>query len=217
MEVPESLILEPYTTFWGRSAEQLVSMGSFSYTHSKLPSSVQIGRYSSIAGGLRILGEQHPYRRVSTSPVFYDHGVMMDVFQNDMETKVELEPFEHTEVPIQIGNDVWIGEDVVLKPGIRVGDGAVIAAKALITKDVESFTIVGGIPARKIGSRFPEELAAKISALEWWNYAPDPVSTAQVDNPELFCSLFQAKLESGTLQKLGLEPVTYSELAGTLE
>jgi hypothetical protein len=73
-----------------------------------------------------------------------------------------------------IGNDVWIGVRAVVLDGVQVGDGAIVAAGAVVTKDVEAYTIVGGVPAKVIGHRFAEDVRASLLAFAWWNY-PDPV------------------------------------------
>ncbi|WP_281067744.1 CatB-related O-acetyltransferase [Neorhizobium galegae] len=73
-----------------------------------------------------------------------------------------------------IGNDVWIGVRAVILDGVRVGDGAIVAAGAVVTKDVDAYAIVGGVPAKVIGYRFAEDVRASLLALEWWNY-PDHI------------------------------------------
>ncbi len=72
---------------------------------------------------------------------------------------------------IIIGNDVWIGYDAVILEGVTVGDGAVIGARAVVTKDITPYTIVGGIPAKPLKKRFADETIAKIIKLKWWNWS----------------------------------------------
>jgi len=79
-----------------------------------------------------------------------------------------------------IGNDVWIGMDTVIMPGINIGDGAIVAAKSVITKDVEPYTIVGGNPAQKIKERFPEQIINKLLEIKWWDFTIDIIS-AHID------------------------------------
>ena len=69
-----------------------------------------------------------------------------------------------------IGNDVWIGSNVLLLPGISIGDGAIIAAGAVVTKDIEPYSIVGGVPAKEIRKRCSEEKIKKLIQLKWWNW-----------------------------------------------
>lgn len=69
---------------------------------------------------------------------------------------------------VEIGNDVWIGSHVLIMDGVKIGDGAIIAAGAVVTKDVEPYSIVGGVPARHIRYRFSEEQIKKLLQLKWW-------------------------------------------------
>lgn len=72
-----------------------------------------------------------------------------------------------------IGNDVWIGSESIIMPGVKVGDGAVIGTRALVTQDIEPYTIVGGNPARTIRARFDERLIAMLQEMQWWNWTDD--------------------------------------------
>ena len=76
---------------------------------------------------------------------------------------------------IVIGNDVWIGYEAVIMAGVHIGNGAIIAARAVVTKDVPPYTIVGGVPARPIRKRFDEEVIRKLETLKWWNWSPDKI------------------------------------------
>ena len=71
---------------------------------------------------------------------------------------------------IIIGNDVWIGYDAVIMAGVKIGDGAVIGARAVVTKDVEPYSIVGGVPAKEIRKRFAPDIIEKLKTLQWWNW-----------------------------------------------
>jgi hypothetical protein len=86
----------------------------------------------------------------------------------------------------RIGNDVWIATDAKIKPGITIGDGAVIAAGAIVNKDVPPYAIVGGNPGRVIKMRFPEDLAARLLASKWWEYSPRILSQFDYENPDRF-------------------------------
>ena len=69
-----------------------------------------------------------------------------------------------------IGNDVWIGYEAVILAGVTIGDGAIIGTRALVTRDVAPYTIVGGVPARELRLRFPEETIAELLTLKWWDW-----------------------------------------------
>jgi virginiamycin A acetyltransferase len=75
-----------------------------------------------------------------------------------------------------IGNDVWIGYDATIMPGVRVGDGAVIAAKAIVTKDVAPYSIVAGNPAREIKKRFPDERIKELLEIRWWDWEIEKIT-----------------------------------------
>ena len=76
---------------------------------------------------------------------------------------------------IVIGNDVWIGYDAVIMAGVTIGDGAIIGTRAVVTKDVEPYSIVGGVPAKEIRKRFAPDVIKKLTELQWWNWAQDKI------------------------------------------
>ncbi len=76
---------------------------------------------------------------------------------------------------IVIGNDVWIGYEAVILSGVTIGDGAVIGSRAVVTKDVEPYTIVGGVPAKPIRKRFDEQMIKKLEKIGWWNWDEEQI------------------------------------------
>ena len=76
---------------------------------------------------------------------------------------------------IVIGNDVWIGYEAVVMAGVTIGDGAVIGARAVVTRDVPPYTIVGGVPAKEIRKRFPDETIGKFLKLRWWDWPEEKI------------------------------------------
>ena len=77
---------------------------------------------------------------------------------------------------IVIGNDVWIGYEAVVMAGVHIGDGAIIASRAVVTKDVPPYTIVGGTPAKKIRMRFDEDTIVQLQELKWWDWSTDKIA-----------------------------------------
>ena len=76
---------------------------------------------------------------------------------------------------IIIGNDAWIGYDAIIRAGVTIGDGAIIGTRALVTKDVEPYTIVGGIPAKPIRKRFDDETIAELERIRWWDWDEEKI------------------------------------------
>lgn len=141
------------------------SMGVNSYIGpDSIVCNTSIGKYCSIGPDVRIGGlGKHPSDWISTSPIFYSPaGPMQLSFSN----KRYFDEHEN----IQIGNDVWIGSRAILLDGVKIGNGAIIGAGAVVTKDVEPYAIVGGAPARVIRKRFADSEILKIEGLEWWDW-----------------------------------------------
>ncbi|WP_417552251.1 type B chloramphenicol O-acetyltransferase [Marinomonas fungiae] len=131
-----------------------------------------IGSFCSIGSGASFImaGNQgHRYDWVSSFPFFYMQeepafSNSLDAFQNAGDTV--------------IGNDVWIGSEAMVMPGIKIGHGAVIGSRSLITKDVEPYAIVGGNPAKQIKKRFSDEEISLLLEMEWWNWPLDRIKMA---------------------------------------
>ena len=122
-----------------------------------------IGKYSSISRNVRIGLGEHPTNLISTNSIFYSY--QKTEVRGDWVRETDF--IEHK--PIVIGNDVWIGEFATIKGGVKVGDGAIIASRAFVTKDVPPYAIVGGVPAKIIRYRFPEDVVNKLLEIKWWD------------------------------------------------
>lgn len=94
--------------------------------------------------------------------------------------------------PVVIGNDVWIGANVIILPGVKVGDGAILAAGAVVTKNVEPYSIVGGVPAKHIKYRFSQEMREAFLRIKWWDWPIEKIKENRelFYQPELFCQVF---------------------------
>lgn len=125
-----------------------------------------IGKFCSIACGVKFLFNcaNHTLKSLSTYtfPLFYEDW---DLKKSDVATAWD------NKGDIVIGNDVWIGYEAVIMAGVRIGNGAIIATRAVVTKDVPPYTIVGGIPAKPIRKRFTDDTIQKLEALQWWNWS----------------------------------------------
>ncbi|MFO0867439.1 MAG: CatB-related O-acetyltransferase [Pirellulales bacterium] len=75
-----------------------------------------------------------------------------------------------------IGNDVWLGYDVLLMPGVKIGDGAIVAARSVVVSDVPAYSVVGGNPAKVIKQRFPDEVVNELLAIKWWDWPVDKIT-----------------------------------------
>lgn len=131
------------------------------------------GKYCSIACGARFMftSGNHAASSLATYPfpIFFEEW--------DLEMK-DITAAWDNKGDIVIGNDVWIGFEAVIMQGVRIGDGAVIGSRAVVTRDVPPYAIVGGVPAKMIKKRFPEETVTKLLALKWWNWPPEKVRAA---------------------------------------
>lgn len=157
-----------YENTWFRG-----SLGLGSYISNNCVISAKIGRFSSIAPYVICNSGVHMYKEpfVSTSPVFYSlqcqAGNETFASRQVIEENRYIEP--ESKIAICIGNDCWIGERVFFVGGITVGDGAVVLAGAVVTKDVPPFAIVGGVPAKILSYRFDEATIEMIRKTAWWN------------------------------------------------
>ncbi|MBC3515678.1 CatB-related O-acetyltransferase [Neobittarella massiliensis] len=127
-----------------------------------------IGKFCAIASGTTfVMGSaNHRLDSVSTYPFHVFGGAWA---QNTPPHLTQL-PFKGDTV---IGNDVWIGRESVIMPGVKIGDGAIVAAYSVVTKDVASYTLVGGNPARSIRKRFDDSLIRQLLDLRWWDMEPN--------------------------------------------
>lgn len=142
---------------------------------------VLIGKYSSIGHGIKfIVGLNHDSSSVSTYP-------FQEIFEGVFDKNAELHP-QCNHCQIIIGNDVWIGAYATIMGGVKIGNGAVIGAGAVVAKDVPPYAVVVGNPARVIRYRFDEATIEWLQKLRWWNWAPEKIKSCwpEMENMEAF-------------------------------
>ena len=139
-------------------------LGDYSYIGvNTFLENVVVGKFTCIGPNVQIGLGNHPTEKfVSVHPAFYSKAAQCGITFSDDYYFNEYEP-------VTLGNDVWIGAGVIIKGGVKIGDGAVVASGAVVTKDVDPFSIVGGIPARHIKYRFTEAQMQLLIELKWWD------------------------------------------------
>jgi acetyltransferase-like isoleucine patch superfamily enzyme len=136
-----------------------------------------IGKFCSIAKGVNIyLGGNHRTDRITTYPFGHIHKNVFNLFDG--------EGHPSTKGNVTIGNDVWIGQNVTIMSGVTIGDGVVIANNSHVVKNIESYALVGGNPAKLIKYRFTEEQIIKLLQIKWWDWDDKKIN----NNTHLLCS-----------------------------
>ena len=142
-----------------------IDIGMYSYggcfnKNFKTRGKIKVGNYCSIHYSCHYVDNNHPINEVTTSPYFFSKKFGLDV----EETK---------EGTLEIGNDVWIGSNVVILPGCKkIGNGAIIGAGAIVTKDIEPYSVVCGVPAKHLKYRFDKETKNLLEKSKWWELTP---------------------------------------------
>ncbi len=152
-------------------------------------SNAKIGSFCSISQNVRMAIGRHPSAiYVSTSPLFYAESSYLGKGWN-----VDKEFKEYTKTDngysLEIGNDVWIGMNVTILEGVKIGDGAIVAACSCVVKDVPPYAIVGGVPAKIIRYRFTEEEIEILQKLKWWEWSEEEIKREahKFSNVKNFC------------------------------
>lgn len=173
--------------------------------HSYAPSPEQmrpdtkVGQFTSIASNVWIAPGHHPLDMLTTSPFYYAPYNEGKPEYNDIFAKDIMD--YNMKQKCAIGNDVWIGINAVILQGIRVGDGAVVGAGAVVTKDVLPYEIVGGVPARHIKYRFSEEIRKQLCELRWWKLPMRDISKLPFDDVEQCIEMIQEIREKKRLRE----------------
>lgn len=171
-------------------------VGRYTYGYENLlefyPIVESIGRYCSINATARVWNN-HPVGFVTTHPILdhpsfllWEDYLKVQEYVNSFGKYEGNAEFEMSKLrknpPIVVGNDVWIGANVCILPGVKIGDGAIIAAGAVVIHDVDDYAVVGGVPAKTIRYRFDREMIMRFQEIKWWEWPHDKI----LENIELF-------------------------------
>jgi len=188
-DLPRVVFLRPLLAALGEAAPRNVEVGAFTYyddpVHARdffarnllynisQGTRLSIGAFCAIATGARFMFPDANH--AMAGPSTYPFGILGGAFAEALPlTDYLWRPAGETVV----GHDVWIGTEALVMPGVRIGHGAVIGARAVVTRDVPDYAVVAGNPARVVRRRFPEEVAARLVALAWWDWPPERIAQA---------------------------------------
>lgn len=211
-------VFEPPCSIKWMDIQYSLDLGAFSYAVSGYFFATKIGRYVSIGEQAQVGRHAHPMSWLSSSPLFY--MPTKDVLGADYAQSVELEPstdFLRHSLPVElkiteIGHDVWVGHGAFIMPGVKIGDGAVVAAKAVVTRDVPPYAVVAGVPARVVKQRFTDGIIEQMLQLRWWQYAYWDLKGITIDDPLRFIGEISERAENGSITEYKPEKVSLSHL-----
>ena len=167
-----------------------------------------VGRFCSIGSNIQMGHAEHPTHFLSTHPIFQADPAWTDSASAFFAQNAELIEKSREQRyafdlqrfgKIQIGNDVWIGEGAFIRRGVQIGDGAVVGARSVITRDVPPYAIVGGTPAKIIRYRFEPEIVAELINLQWWRYGLSALEGVDFTNIDLALWRISENIVSGRL------------------
>lgn len=202
--LPEAVTFEPPCNFRFMGIDGSLHLGAFSSGNSGYFYRAQIGRYSSLDDQVQLGRLNHLLQSASTSPILYDDYQAVLNFEDPRAERLrstwaappsrDVQPDHDVTV---IGNDVTIGFGAFIMPGVAIGDGAVVEPLAVVTKDVPSYAIVAGSPARVVKMRFPDALIERYLAVQWWRYAFWDLRRIEIGDPERFIEAVSELAGSG--------------------
>lgn len=153
----------------GKDSRFFGSLGRGSYVGSDCRISADVGNFCCIASNVVTAVGSHPSRDfVSIHPAFYSPDLSRCGLSFCAEPR-----YEESKGRITIGNDVWVGTGAILLDGVKIGDGAIVAAGAVVCRDVEPYSVVAGVPAKELRKRFSAEEIQQLLELRWWDKPDD--------------------------------------------
>ena len=164
--------LGEYTEIGMYNVFENIKFGDFSYTGRFCTlQNVEVGKFSNIADMVRIGPTDHPMDRPTMHHFTY-RRVKYGFAATDDEKFFQ----RRAENKAYIGHDTWIGHGAIIMPGVKVGDGAVVGSGTVVTKDVDPYTIVVGVPGKAIKIRFAEEIVRKLEVIKWWEWSYEVIA-----------------------------------------
>lgn len=167
-----NIIVGDYTYYDDALAPTEFEKNNVLFNYPEFGDKLIIGKFCSIASGTKFIMGSANHRLGSVTT--YPFNVFGGSWQENTPDHMSQLPFKGDTV---IGNDVWIGRESIIMPGVKIGDGAIIAAYSVVTKDVEPYSVVGGNPARFIKKRFNDELIELLLEFKWWDLPPEKLVT----------------------------------------
>lgn len=171
-----------YNTVRKYSRLRNASLGDYSYVgRDSQVYEARIGKFTCIGPGVTIGPGEHPTDRVSIHPIFYS--------TKGQSNPVLVQQASFEEMPLtHIGHDVWIAQGAILRSGVHIGNGAIIAAGAVVVSDIPAYAIAGGVPAKVIRYRFDEAQRATLERAQWWDWDESTLRQRchEMNNVEMF-------------------------------
>lgn len=214
---PHSRFEPPIYCVAGLHTGTPVMIGGFALMNGGNLANFSMGRYCSFANNIAIGFAEHPMDRLTSSTLTYsnDFNGWRGLAESwGRKTTFKTAPFSDR-AKTEIGNDVWIGQGAFLKAGVKVGDGAIIAAHATVVKDVPAYAIVGGVAAKVIKYRFPPEIIARLQKLQWWDYCLFEMGGMDISGIEKSLDWLEKNISS--LEKLPSNFLTPKQIADLVD
>jgi len=204
----------PITLYGTAIVKKNCSIGAYTFINSNttIYPGTDIGRYCSIAKNCEIAAFDHPIDWLSTSPFQYN---MKLHFPQHVKECHQIKPERPSTT--YIGNDVWIGASCIIKRGISIGNGAIIAGGATVIDSVPPYAIVGGVPAKILKYRFDKKTISKLISLKWWELSADALDAVQFNDIHKAIEQIEALKKPSKSLKTPRKKETISQLQQTID
>lgn len=207
---PMSWFEPPCTIQANISPNNLIQVGAFTGIYGGKIGHASIGRYCSIAPGVDIASDQHPIDWLSSSMIQYVPGL------HNWDSWIKSENLDYlppkktfdSNSTVTIGNDVWIGQGAFIKSGVTINNGAIVAAHAVVVKDVPAYAIVAGNPAKIIKTRFSPGIVDRLIKSQWWQYSITSIPGLNFSDPAGCLDLIEDYASRGFIKPYNPEKIT---------